>query len=98
VRYILCADTTLLHQVSRDVHTASPHSSSSKPPNGDNDTRAQTKEAVDGDVDMADNADEEEDCSDLTDDESGTKQTLLECVSAVFFDDTDDERYCRLCK
>ena len=57
----------------------------------------QNEATIDGDIEMGDDADED-DCADLTDDEAGTKQSLVECVSAVFFDDEDDVRYCRLCK
>ena len=43
----------------------------------------------------------EEDWSDLTDDEERSesgKRPVVDCISSIFYDDEEDERYCQLCK
>lgn len=81
-------------QATRTGHVVSPQPSNIS--SGDN-APVQTQVAGDGDIEMTDDGDED-DCADLTDDEAGVKQPLVECVSDVYFDDDNDVRYCRLCK
>lgn len=59
------------------------------------------EQAQDVDMDMraeADSDEEEEDLGDVTDNEADGRRPVAECVSAVFFDDENEERFCRLCK
>ncbi|KAI5123376.1 hypothetical protein M0805_006084 [Coniferiporia weirii] len=40
---------------------------------------------------------DDEDWSDLTDDESEKKRPVVDCISSIFYDDDNDERFCQLC-
>ncbi|TDL29237.1 hypothetical protein BD410DRAFT_10790 [Rickenella mellea] len=53
--------------------------------------------AHDENVDEDEEEDEDDNWADLTDDEAGDRRPVIECVSSVFFDAADEERYCQLC-